>query len=42
MRAGTTHSDGVKNPAVAPIEDVAGVPRVLLIGDSISIEPSAE
>jgi lysophospholipase L1-like esterase len=30
-------SDGVKNPAVAPIEDVAGLPRVLLIGDSISI-----
>jgi hypothetical protein len=25
------------NPALAPIEDVAGLPRVLLIGDSISI-----
>jgi acyl-CoA thioesterase-1 len=25
------------NPAYAPIEDVAGLPRVLLIGDSISI-----
>ncbi len=25
------------NPAMAPIEDVAGLPRVLLIGDSISI-----
>jgi len=25
------------NPAFAPIEDVAGLPRVLLIGDSISI-----
>jgi hypothetical protein len=26
-----------KNQALAPIEDVAGLPRVLLIGDSISI-----
>lgn len=26
-----------KDPALAPIEDVAGLPRVLLIGDSISI-----
>jgi acyl-CoA thioesterase-1 len=26
-----------KNPAMAPIEDTAGLPRVLLIGDSISI-----
>lgn len=25
------------NPAFAPVEDVAGLPRVLLIGDSISI-----
>ncbi len=25
------------NPAYAPVEDVAGLPRVLLIGDSISI-----
>ncbi len=25
------------NPALAPIQDVAGLPRVLLIGDSISI-----
>ncbi len=27
----------VANPAFAPIEDIAGLPRVLLIGDSISI-----
>ena len=26
-----------ENPALAPVEDVAGLPRVLLIGDSISI-----
>ena len=26
-----------KNPAMAPVEDVEGLPRVLLIGDSISI-----
>lgn len=26
-----------QNPALAPVEDVAGLPRVLLIGDSISI-----
>ncbi len=26
-----------QNPALAPIEDVAGLPRVLIIGDSISI-----
>jgi lysophospholipase L1-like esterase len=32
-----TDSDNVKNPAVAPIADVPGLPRVLLIGDSISI-----
>lgn len=25
------------NPALAPVEDVAGLPRVLLLGDSISI-----
>jgi acyl-CoA thioesterase-1 len=30
-------SDSVKNPAVAPIKDEPGLPRVLLIGDSISI-----
>jgi acyl-CoA thioesterase-1 len=30
-------SDGLTNPAIAPIQDVAGLPRVLLIGDSISI-----
>jgi acyl-CoA thioesterase-1 len=30
-------SDSLKNPAVRPIKDVAGLPRVLLIGDSISI-----
>lgn len=32
-----TDSDSAKNPAVAPIADVPGLPRVLLIGDSISI-----
>lgn len=32
-----TDSDSVKNPAVAPITDEPGLPRVLLIGDSISI-----
>ncbi len=30
-------SDSPKNPAVRPIKDVPGLPRVLLIGDSISI-----
>jgi lysophospholipase L1-like esterase len=30
-------SDSAKNPAVRPIKDVPGLPRVLLIGDSISI-----
>jgi lysophospholipase L1-like esterase len=30
-------SDGLTNPAIAPIADVPGLPRVLLIGDSISI-----
>jgi acyl-CoA thioesterase-1 len=30
-------SDSVKNPAVAPIKDEPGLPRVLLIGDSVSI-----
>jgi acyl-CoA thioesterase-1 len=30
-------SDSAKNPAVRPIKDVAGLPRVLLIGDSVSI-----
>lgn len=32
-----TDSDTGNKAAVAPIEDVAGLPRVLLIGDSISI-----
>jgi lysophospholipase L1-like esterase len=32
-----TDSDGLTNPAIAPITDVPGLPRVLLIGDSISI-----
>lgn len=32
-----TDSDSAKNPAVAPIAHVPGLPRVLLIGDSISI-----
>ena len=26
-----------KNPAMIPVEDIKGLPRVLLIGDSISI-----
>jgi acyl-CoA thioesterase-1 len=30
-------SDSTKNPAIRPIVDVPGLPRVLLIGDSISI-----
>ena len=30
-------SDHPGNPAIRPIQDVAGLPRVLLIGDSISI-----
>jgi acyl-CoA thioesterase-1 len=30
-------SDRLSNPAIAPIQDVPGLPRVLLIGDSISI-----
>jgi acyl-CoA thioesterase-1 len=30
-------SDGLKNPAIAPIADEPRLPRVLLIGDSISI-----
>jgi acyl-CoA thioesterase-1 len=30
-------SDSLKNPAVRPIKDMPGLPRVLLIGDSISI-----
>lgn len=33
----TKRSQRPKNPAMAPVEDVAGLPRVLLIGDSISI-----
>lgn len=32
-----TDSDAPRNSAVQPIQDVAGLPRVLLIGDSISI-----
>ena len=32
-----TDSDAPRNTAVQPIQDVAGLPRVLLIGDSISI-----
>jgi len=27
----------VQNPALLPVEDVAGLPRVLIIGDSISM-----
>ncbi|HTL30247.1 MAG TPA: GDSL-type esterase/lipase family protein [Tepidisphaeraceae bacterium] len=34
---GVADSDVPKNPAVAPIQDVPGLPRVLLIGDSVSI-----
>lgn len=30
-------SDHAGNPAIRPIQDVAGLPRVLLIGDSVSI-----
>jgi lysophospholipase L1-like esterase len=30
-------SDSLKNPAVRPIKDEPGLPRVLLIGDSVSI-----
>lgn len=30
-------SDSLKNPAIRPIKDVPGLPRVLLIGDSVSI-----
>ncbi|HRJ71972.1 MAG TPA: SGNH/GDSL hydrolase family protein [Terrimicrobiaceae bacterium] len=39
MNEGETVSDAAvsKNPAMRPIEDVPGLPRVLLIGDSISI-----
>jgi len=42
-KSGSTEKVAVKskakapNPSMAPIEDVAGLPRVLLIGDSISI-----
>ena len=35
--AETPKPKAAKNPVVAPIEDVAGLPRVLLIGDSISM-----
>jgi acyl-CoA thioesterase-1 len=34
---GTTEAAVPKNPAMRRIQDVAGLPRVLLIGDSISI-----
>jgi hypothetical protein len=30
-------SDHPDNPAIRPIQDIAGLPRVLLIGDSVSI-----
>ena len=33
----TKRSQRPKNPAMIPVEDVKGLPRVLLIGDSISI-----
>ncbi|MEZ5384470.1 MAG: SGNH/GDSL hydrolase family protein [Prosthecobacter sp.] len=33
----STKAPRVRNPVLAPIEDVAGLPRVLLIGDSISM-----
>ena len=33
----TKRSQRPKNPAMTPVEDVEGLPRVLLIGDSISI-----
>ena len=33
----TKRSQRPKNPAMIPVEDIKGLPRVLLIGDSISI-----
>lgn len=33
----TKRSQRPKNPAMTPVEDVKGLPRVLLVGDSISI-----
>jgi len=33
----TKRSQRPKNPAMVPVEDIKGLPRVLLIGDSISI-----
>ena len=36
-QAPATKAKRAPNPAMAPIQDVAGLPRVLLIGDSISI-----
>lgn len=33
----TTDAAVKKNPAMAPVEDVPGLPRVLIIGDSVSI-----
>ena len=35
--AASAHARRPANPSLAPVEDVAGLPRVLLIGDSISI-----
>lgn len=35
--AGPVKSSASPDPALAPVEDVAGLPRVLLIGDSISM-----
>jgi GDSL-like Lipase/Acylhydrolase family len=35
--AETPKSKAAKNSVIAPIEDVAGLPRVLIIGDSISM-----
>lgn len=37
VHAETKPAKRTPNPAFAPVEDVAGLPRVLLIGDSISI-----
>ena len=33
----SSKSKPAPNPSLAPIKDVAGLPRVLLIGDSVSI-----
>lgn len=37
VAAGVCWAQQVKDPALEPVEDVAGLPRVLLIGDSISM-----